>query len=231
MYELTYTVKDKAGNKATKKRYVTVVDSTKNTTEKVTTESRTTEKVTTEKVTTQEKTTEKVTTGQQTTEKPTVEKPTMPDMSEYGTMESVTVNGIKYNILKVTDEQKYSDEIKQSKYEGEFSSDKILAYQIGFDKSICDYSKNHKYLEFFGNIKAIDKYGVDCSDTIFIIEHYGSNWFYFYYVDSKGKFKAMFICTLHDYDHYREIYYNNYNYIDYENRICINGDIFSEEFL
>ena len=72
-YVITYTVSDKAKNKATKKRTVTVVAKTeeRKTTETVTTQSQTTEiKVTTEQVTTAATITEKTTTAT-TTEKTT----------------------------------------------------------------------------------------------------------------------------------------------------------------
>ena len=72
-YVVTYTVSDKAKNKATKKRTVTVVAKTeeRKTTETVTTQSQTTEiKVTTEQVTTAATITEKTTTAT-TTEKTT----------------------------------------------------------------------------------------------------------------------------------------------------------------
>lgn len=65
-YVITYAVTDKAGNKATKKRYVTVVEQKKDV---ITTEEKTTEKVTTEIPTT-----EKITTETPTTEEPFVKK-------------------------------------------------------------------------------------------------------------------------------------------------------------
>ena len=211
-YVITYTVSDKAKNKATKKRTVTVV-------------AKAEEGKTTEVATTQSQTTEQVTTAATTTEVPTTEAPTtedsvkMPDMSKYGTMEKVTVNGEEYNILTVTDAEKYSDDIEFSKQNLNVVCSKMFVSTLGYDSNKCDYNKNHKYLEFFGKIKMIDEYGVDCSSTVFIVEKIGSK--YFYFINSKGEFRFITSCEMVDYDFLKEL--GGYNYIDEVNKICINA--------
>lgn len=219
-YVITYTVKDKAGNKATKKRYVTVKDAQKEQTTRRPAPARVVP-ATTEAPTTTET---------QTTEAPTTEAPTteasakMPDMSKYGTMEKVTINGENYNILTVTDAQKYSDDIEFSKQNGEFSCSKMFVYDFGYDSTICEYNDNHKYLQFFGKINVIDEYGVDCSNNIFIVEKETKK--KFYYVNSKGEFRFISSCNMVSFEFLKE--FGTYTYIDEENKICINGQTFNK---
>ena len=102
-YVITYTVKDKAGNKTTKTRYLTIMNL--NNKQEKTTEAPTTQKqsttqatktsVTTEKTTqapstTQEKTTEEKTTEEKTTENKTSETTTENKTTEYNTTENKT---------------------------------------------------------------------------------------------------------------------------------------------
>lgn len=219
-YVITYTVKDKAGNKATKKRYVTVKDAQKAQTTRRPAPARVVP-ATTEAP----KTTETPTTEAPTTEAPTTEASAkMPDMSKYGTMEKVTINGENYNILTVTDTQKYSDDIEFSKQDLNIVCSKMFVYILGYDSDKCDYSKNHKYLEFFGKIKMIDEYGVDCSNNVFIVEKEGTKTFY--YVNSKGEFRYISNCNMVSYDFLKD--FGTYNYIDEANKICIYAEIFSD---
>ena len=148
----------------------------------------------------------------------------MPDMSKYGTMEKVTINGENYNILTVTDAQKYSDDIEFSKQDLNIVCSKMFVYILGYDSDKCDYSKNHKYLEFFGKIKMIDEYGVDCSNNVFIVEKEGTKTFY--YVNSKGEFRYISNCNMVSYDFLKD--FGTYNYIDEANKICIYAEIFSD---
>ena len=181
-YVITYTVTDKAGNKATKKRYVTVknqpkkaatteekteTQTTEATTEKTTTEQPTTEKPT--EATTQERPTTEATTETPTTEDPKPETPTVAptDYSKYDINE-VTFNNIKY---KVTSDEDFADVIKQS----ELDSNKInlvidneySALYINRNEEILT---NSEYLKFLGSIKATDKNGNDISDRIVVYE-------------------------------------------------------------
>lgn len=221
-YVITYTVKDKAGNKATKKRYVTVKEAQKAQTTRRPAPARV---VPAPATTEAPKTTETPTTEAPTTEAPTTEgNVKMPDMSKYGTMEKVTINGENYNILTVTDAQKYSDDIEFSKQDLNVVCSKMFVYDFGYDSTICEYNNNHKYLEFFGKISIVDEYGVDCSNNIFIVEKETKK--QFYYVNSKGEFRFISSCNMVSFEFLKE--FGTYTYIDEENKICINGQTFNK---
>ena len=153
-YVITYTVTDKAGNKATKKRYVTV----KNQPKKAATTEEKTETQTTEA------TTEKPTTEEPKPETPTV---TPTDYSKYDINE-VTFNNIKY---KVTSDEDFVDIIAISDPNStkvNFSIDNdYKTFYINREEEIL---RNSEYLKFLGSIKATDENGNDISDRIVIYE-------------------------------------------------------------
>ena len=227
-YVITYTVKDKAGNKATKKRYITVVDpKTKNinTTEKVTTEAKTTQIPTTTEA---PKTTETPTTENQTSS----EYPVMPpvDLSKYGKIEKVTVNGVNYNILTEPNDEYY-------KVNGNANEARKISYEIcelvtlAYDPQVTDYLKEHKYLELVGHIGVIDKYGVDCSNNIFIREWIGSieTEVSYLFVDSKGDCTVIGLSLLvSDYLKMKNNPNFDWDYLDDEKKICISGHLSDE---
>ena len=184
-YVITYTVKDKAGNKATKKRYITVVDpKTKNinTTEKVTTEEKTTqtptttempkttEKITTEQPTTTEKpiTTEQPTTEEKTQNTPAIEKPVAGD-GYYG-VNRVKVGDKMYNIINDPD---FESVIEKTPTECE-----NITFTIENDYSTFLFSKdsglleNYNYLSFLGEMTALDLNGIDMSEGITVYAPY-----------------------------------------------------------
>lgn len=99
-YVITYTVSDKAGNKATKKRYVTVKEAQKEQTTRRPAPARVVPTPATTEVPT---TTETPTTEAPTTEAPTTEDATTvynADLSKYAEIEKLTINGNTYNIAK-----------------------------------------------------------------------------------------------------------------------------------
>ena len=165
-YTVTYTVKDKAGNKATKKRYVTVVDSKKVDTSDETTQTTTqqTSEATTQ-ATTEEVTTEAIT-EEKTTETPTTQTPA--DRPSSGIYQEI-VNGITYNITR--DYGIFLNEISKAPLE----SDEIqITIENHYDYLCMSPSVNPngttQYLKFLGSIKATDKNGKDITDNIIIYE-------------------------------------------------------------
>ncbi len=219
-YTVTYSVKDKAGNKATKKRYITVTDpKSKNKNNK--TEEKTTQKITTEKPTT----TEAPTTENQTSS----EYPVMPsvDLSKYGTIEKVTVNGVNYNILTNPTDEYYEVNTNDSEA-SEVNYEKCELGVLAYNPEVLDYLKNHKYLEFIGNIKVIDNYGVDCSNNVFIREWIGKIYtdVYFLFVDSKGNCSNLRVSTLYsNFSEVKDSPYIGWDYVDEEKQICISGHL------
>ena len=164
-YTITYTVSDKAKNKATKKRTVTVVAKQEG---KKTTENKATAEQTTESRTT----TEQVTTAAITTEIPTTEAPVTTESvidpsvtySKYN-ISRVNVNGNYYN---VTRDPRLSYAITYANTE----SDKITInvehdYDNIVSKSTSRIAENSKYL---GEITATDEDGNDISNNIVIAE-------------------------------------------------------------
>ena len=167
-YTITYTVSDKAKNKATKKRTVTVVAKQEG---KKTTENKTTAEQTTESRTT----TEQVTTAAITTEIPTTEAPVTTESvidpsvtySKYN-ISRVNVNGNYYN---VTRDPRLSYAITYANTE----SDKITInvehdYDNIVSKSTSRIAENSKYLGYLGKITATDEDGNDISNNIVIAE-------------------------------------------------------------
>lgn len=167
-YTITYMVSDKAKNKATKKRTVTVVakQEGKKTTENKTTAERTTESRTT---------TEQVTTAAITTEIPTTEAPVTTEnvidpsleYSKYN-IDRVNVNGNYYNVTKDT---RLSYALTYANTE----SDKITIniehdYDNFVSKLTSGITDGSKYLGYLGKITATDEDGNDISNNIVIAE-------------------------------------------------------------
>ena len=166
-YTITYTVSDKAKNKATKKRTVTVVAKQE---DKKTTENKTTAERTTESRTT----TEQVTTAATTTEIPTTEAPTTENVidpsleySKYD-IDRVNVNGNYYNVT-------YDTRLAYALAYANTESDKITIniehdYDNLVSKSTSGIAENSKYLGYLGKITATDENGKDISNNIVISE-------------------------------------------------------------
>ena len=167
-YTITYTVSDKAKNKATKKRTVTVVAKQE---DKKTTENKTTAEQTTESRTT----TEQVTTAAITTEIPTTEAPVTTEnvidpsleYSKYD-IDRVNVNGNYYNVT-------YDTRLSYALSYANTESDKITInvehdYDNLTSKSTSGITENSKYLGYLGKITATDENGKDISNNIVISE-------------------------------------------------------------
>lgn len=180
-YVITYTVKDKAGNKATKKRYVTVKEAQKTQTTRRPAPAR----VVPAPATTEAPTTTEIPTTEATTEAPTTEK-------EYPIY--------KYNIV----EEKSDEIIKKL---GEDPSSEKIKLKIENDYSVLLFDENSplfensEYLKYLGKITATDEYGNDISENIVIYElglketmkkSYGQ-FIYIYVEDSKGNEYATLI--------------------------------------
>ena len=197
-YVITYTVSDRAKNKATKKRTVTVVAKAE---EGKTTEVATTQSPTTQSQTTENKvTTEQVTTAATTTEATTTEASIkMPDMSKYGAVLEVEVNGNKYKFVddvdhKLNDDAKCNENLKDSvEYEN------WMLTWLEFDPEKCNYYEKSNYLKFLGKITVVDEYGKDVSDNVYFRETRNTLEYVIdiYYVDSVGviHFKGGFTIT------------------------------------
>lgn len=164
IYKITYTVTDKAGNKATKTRTIKVVAPKKKTTETTTyVEDPTTEEITTEIPTTE------ITTETPTTEQPTIERPVSqyPDLPKPivgdGKFEihNIYINGINYEVINDPD---FEEKIKKASN----TQDKITI-NIENDYDYLMFSKysglidNVEYLKFLGKITAFDENGKDLS--------------------------------------------------------------------
>ena len=166
-YTITYTVSDKAKNKAKKKRTVTVVAKQE---DKKTTENKTTVEQTTEDKTT----TEQVTTAATTTEIPATEAPTTENVidpsleySKYN-IDRVNVNGNYYNVT-------YDPRLSYALTYANTESDKITInvehdYDNFVSKSTSGIAENSKYLGYLGKITATDENGNDISNNIVIAE-------------------------------------------------------------
>lgn len=167
-YTITYTVSDKAKNKATKKRTVMVVAKQE---DKKTTENKTTAEQTTENKTT----TEQVTTAATTTEIPTTEAPVTTEnvidpsleYSKYN-IDRVNVNGNYYNVT-------YDPRLSYALTYANTESDKITInvehdYDNFVSKSTSGIAENSKYLGYLGKITATDEDGNDISNNIVIAE-------------------------------------------------------------
>ena len=197
-YVITYTVKDKAGNKATKKRYVTVKDAQKEQTTRrpaparvvpapATTEApKTTEIPTTEAPTTEvPKTTETPTTEDNTNN-------TVTDFSKYD-IKTITVNNNTYN---VTRDQYFGNECGNKIVNAPTSSKKIsLTIENDYSSLLMDLNDKlidgSTYLKYLGKISAFDSDGNDISNNIIISEislnyaHNGETCCIYIYVEDK----------------------------------------------
>ena len=184
-YVITYTVSDKAKNKATKKRTVTVVAKTE--------EGKTTEAAATQSPTTENKVTTASTTETTITEKTTESAGNSSDISvvkKYGDLETITVAGNTYYILKnISDDIKSMIESNSDQW-NELTTDMFLPTVFGNDNDSY-YFKQYGVLEYIGKMHVIDKYGVDCSDAVFILEPWRIDEISFGFVNSKGE-----ICSL-----------------------------------
>lgn len=147
-YVITYTVTDKAGNKATKKRYVIVKEASK------------TKNTTTE----ENKTTETSTSENKTTETPTTEVPT----TESPATEKITIDGNTYNITKDMDFYNQisssNEKIDNPSINLNFENDYFILY---FDVE-SGLTTDYQYLKYFGKITATDANGNDISDKVII---------------------------------------------------------------
>ena len=157
-YVITYTVSDKAKNKATKKRTVTVVAKAEEgkTTEAATTTSPTTQSQTTEnKVTTEQVTTVATTTETPTTEAPTTEK----DLSTYADIEKVTINGVTYNVASKLKTEVTNDNPLYNRvvpYYENFDALISLNIGIGNNSTLKDCDPDRLMMYFLGKISVRD---------------------------------------------------------------------------
>lgn len=188
-YKITYTVKDKAGNKATKTRTIKVVNK-ENDIAPVNIDP-TTEVPTTEVPTTETPTTEAPTTEAPTTEAPTTEEPVQGPVVGDGKYEinKVTVGDKTYNIVNDDD---FLPKIEAaSTMQDNITIDFENYYsQIAFSKD-SGLLENYNYLNYFGSITAKDKNNKDISDKIIIYQpipdfEEGYNNIYLYVEDDYG---------------------------------------------
>lgn len=159
-YVITYTVKDKAGNKATKKRYVTVKEAQK---------AQTTRRPAPARIV------PATTEAPKTTETPTTEAPATTEnvidpsleYSKYN-IDRVNVNGNYYNVT-------YDPRLSYALTYANTESDKITInvehdYDNFVSKSTSGIAENSKYLGYLGKITATDEDGNDISNNIVIAE-------------------------------------------------------------
>lgn len=179
-YVITYTVKDKAGNKATKKRYVTVKEAQKEQTIRRPVPATTEAPTTTETPTTETPTTEAPATTEASVK--------MPDMSKYGSISEVEVNGNKYKFIddvnnKLTKDTKNEDVIKYSIIYENWS----LSW-LEFDPEKSNYFDKQKYLKILGKITVIDEFKKDVLDNVYFTETKNDLQYNIsiYFIDSKG---------------------------------------------
>lgn len=224
-YTITYTVSDKAKNKATKKRTVTVVAKQEN---KKTTENKTTAEQTTESRTT----TEQVTTAATTTEIPTTEAPVTTEnvidpsleYSKYD-IDRVNVNGNYYNVT-------YDPRLSYALTYANTESDKITIniehdYDNFVSKSTSGIAENSKYLGYLGKITATDEDGNDISNNIVIAELAlydgisSTNAIDIYIEDKKGNNLVKKMYLNFDFTNSNDFVFSN----------CITNDIKKEEFI
>ena len=180
-YTVTYSVKDKAGNKATKKRYITVVEPK-------------TENATTEAPTSQ--TTEIPT----TTEMPTTTE--IPTTTEAPTTEEIKKEFVDYNYTVSTDDEFYLNEA--SKTENLNNYDMKIVYENDYHSIAIERDsvllENNDFIKYLGKITAYDAEGNDISDSIIISVGEGikrgvetgsnSAEVYVYATDAKGNAKS-----------------------------------------
>lgn len=224
-YTITYTVSDKAKNKATKKRTVMVVAKQE---DKKTTENKTTAEQTTESRTT----TEQVTTAAITTEIPTTEAPVTTEnvidpsleYSKYN-IDRVNVNGNYYNVT-------YDPRLSYALTYANKESDKITInvehdYDNFVSKSTSGIAENSKYLGYLGKITATDEDGNDISNNIVIAELAlydgisSTNAIDIYIEDKKGNNLVKKMYLNFDFTNSNDFVFSN----------CITNDIKKEEFI
>lgn len=149
-YVITYTVKDKAGNKAIKKRYVTVKDAQKEQTTRRPAPARVVP------ATTEAPTTTEIPTTEATTEAPTTEKEMTEynaDLSKFCDYSVVNVNGHSYNVassLKV-EPVTTSGNLKLTL---DSVSNMEFSYGIGTNSKYNNVDNLFYY--FLGNVKVLD---------------------------------------------------------------------------
>ena len=161
-YTITYTVSDKAKNKATKKRTVTVVAKQE---DKKTTENQTIAEQTTENKTTTEQVTTAATTEATTTEKEIIVYPTPTNYSKYDIKE-YTIDGRK---VKITYDESFAEKISNGNPETKEDMANITFKIDNFSYFCLDkktINGSYDFLKYFGNIKAYDEYGNDVSNSI-----------------------------------------------------------------
>lgn len=152
-YVITYTVKDKAGNKATKKRYVTVKEAQKEQTVK----RPAPVKVVPAPATTEAPTTTEIPTTEATTEAKTSEDSNEIDLTKYADFEKVIINNVTYNIAsklkaETTTEGNF-DSILYDDYNYNFPS---LSVGIGNNSPLKDVSPDKLVILFLGKIRVLD---------------------------------------------------------------------------
>ena len=211
-YVVTYTVSDKAKNKATKKRTVTVVAKTE---EGKTTETATTQSPTTEQITTVATTTEAPTTEVSTTEKEVIVYPTPADYSKYDIKE-YTIDGRKF---KITYDESFAEKISNGNPETKEDMANITFKIDNFSYFCLDkktINGSYDFLKYFGNIKAYDEYGNDVSNSIVFYSSQLKNFgpelqidcivFAIYVENSLGKGQLLyFTVSIRDFDNVDEM--------------------------
>ena len=224
-YTITYTVSDKAKNKATKKRTVTVVakQEGKKTTENKTTAERTTES----RTTTEQVTTAAITTEILTTEAPVITENVIDPSLEYSKydIDRVNVNGNYYNVT-------YDPRLSYALTYANKESDKITInvehdYDNFVSKSTSGIAENSKYLGYLGKITATDEDGNDISNNIVIAELAlydgisSTNAIDIYIEDKKGNNLVKKMYLNFDFTNSNDFVFSN----------CITNDIKKEEFI
>ncbi len=226
-YVITYTVSDKAKNKATKKRTVTVVAKAEEgkTTEAATTQSPTTESITTQSPKAENTTTEnRITTEERTTVVSTTEESTtttessITDYSKYD-IKTVTINNNTYNITK---DDKFGEEVLP--YASTYSDKITLKIENDYGVMKMDNNdpalKDSQYLKYFGKIFAYDEDGKDISNKIVIFDSSVDRLYKFknaivdiFVEDSKGnKLKKEFEIDSYDFDDSYDVDYFGEDY-------------------
>lgn len=212
-YVITYTVKDKAGNKATKKRYVTVKDAQKEQTTRRPAPARVVPATTEAPTTTEIPTTEAPTTEAPATTEDNTNN-TVTDFSKYD-IKTITVNN---NTYRTTRNEKFGEEV--TTFAGTTSDKITLKIENDYDVLNMDSNDNtimsSGYLKYFGKISAYDENGNDISERIIINESvidtlnmFKAGIITIYVEDIKGnKLKKQFEINLYEFDEsYTEDYF------------------------
>lgn len=190
-YVITYTVSDKAGNKATKKRYITVTEGL-TTTETVTTEAPVTRRAPA-RVQQMQTTEAPTTSAPATTEAPTTEAPSTKIPTDYSKykIEKININNYEYN---VTRDINFSQEVLSKSN----NSDCInLNIENKYTRMVVDAREglleNYGYLKYLGKITATDKNGTDISDRIVVRDS-----FYYPLKDNEYSYDALVCIYVED---------------------------------